>query len=35
MISNSTKKNYLPGLNGIRSIAAIAIVLSHTTLALG
>lgn len=26
---------YLPGLNGIRAIAALAVVVSHTTLALG
>ena len=31
---NKDKSVYLPGLNGIRAIASIAVVLSHTTLAL-
>jgi peptidoglycan/LPS O-acetylase OafA/YrhL len=30
----STKTIYLPGLNGLRAIAALAVVFSHTTLAL-
>ena len=30
-----SKTVYLPGLNGLRAIAAIAVVLSHTTLGLG
>lgn len=37
MNNASTPKNtvYLPGLNGLRAIAALAVVISHTTLALG
>ncbi|HWY12027.1 MAG TPA: acyltransferase family protein, partial [Bacteroidia bacterium] len=30
----SSKTIYLPGLNGLRAIAAIAVVISHTTLSL-
>ena len=31
----TTKTIYLPGLNGLRAIAAIAVVISHITLGLG
>ena len=33
--ANNNRPVYLPGLNGLRAIAALAVVVSHTTLALG